>query len=190
MKRGLLLRRVGAALSLCSVFADPRMVHAQSPAEPVAGVVAADFIDVVADNGMLLGEVRDQQGRQLAGRQVRVFFQGNEVASTTSGANGTFRISGIREGVHEVHCCNQVANVRVWPRETAPPQSDAVVVIVCDEYAAPVARQVAAPRPAGRGGFLVRAFATYPVATTALLAAGIGTAIAVPIATSQSPSSP
>jgi len=190
MKRGLLVRRVGAVLSLCSVFADPRMVQAQSPVEPVFGEVAADFVDVVADNGILVGEVRDQQGRRLVGREVRVLFQGTEVAATTSGADGTFRISGIREGVHEVRCCNQITSVRVWPRETAPPQSGSAVVIVCDEYAAPVARQVARPRPARRGGFLGNAFATYPVATTALLAAGIGTAIAVPIATSQKPGSP
>jgi len=186
MKRGLFVRRVGAVLSLCSVFADPRMVQAQSPAAPVPGAVVADIVDVVADNGMLVGEVRDQQGRRLAGRQVRVLFQGAEVASTTSGADGTFRVSGIREGVHEVRCCNQITNVRVWPRETAPPQSASAVVIVCDEYA-PVARQVAAPR---RAGFLGNAFATYPIATTALIAAGIGTAIAVPIATSQKPGSP
>lgn len=190
MKRESLVRRVGAVLSLCSIFADPRMVQAQTPVEPVPGAVAADFVDVVADNGMLVGEVSDQQGRRLAGRQVRVFFQGTEVASTTTGANGTFRVSGIREGVHEVRCCNQSISARVWPRETAPPQSAPAVVIVCDEYAAPVARQAAAPRPAGRGGFLANAFATYPVATTALLAAGIGTAIAVPIATSQKPGSP
>jgi hypothetical protein len=39
-------------------------------------------------------------------------------------------------------------------------------------------------------GPLANAFATYPIATTALIGAGIGAAIAIPIATGQKPASP
>lgn len=207
MKSGLRLRRLGVILSLCSTVANLHVVHAQTPVEPVPAPVSAvdgalpvdgapaadatapaEIVDVAADNGTLIGEVRNQQGRLLAGRQVRVLFQGTEVASTTTGANGTFRVCGVREGVHEVLCCDQTCCIRVWPKETAPPQSGCTVCIVCDECADPVARQVR--RPTRRRGFLGNAFATYPIATAALLGAGLGTAIVVPTATSQKPGSP
>lgn len=148
----------------------------------------AEIVDVAVEDGTLVGEVRNRQGRLLAGRQVTVLFAGTEVASTKTGVNGTFRVTGIREGVHAVVCCEQTACIRVWSKETAPPQSGCAVCIVCDECENPVARQQR--QPTRRTGRLARALACYPIATVALLGAGIGTAIAVPIATSQKPASP
>ena len=184
MKRRSTLRRIGVALCLCGMLANLQRAQAQAPVEPAPAV---DIIDVAVENGMLVGEVRTPEGRLLSGQHVRVNFQGTQVAATTSSGNGTFRVGGIREGVHEVVCCNRSTCIRVWPKETAPPHSATCVCLVCDECAAPVARQVDPPR---RLGPLANAFATYPIATTALIGAGIGAAIAIPIATGQKPASP
>jgi hypothetical protein len=174
MKRRSTLRRIGVALCLCGMLANLQRAQAQAPVEPAPAV---DIIDVAVENGMLVGEVRTPEGRLLSGQHVRV----------NSSGNGTFRVGGIREGVHEVVCCNRSTCIRVWPKETAPPHSATCVCLVCDECAAPVARQVNPPR---RLGPLANAFATYPIATTALIGAGIGAAIAIPIATGQKPASP
>lgn len=171
-------------LCLCGMVANLHRAQAQVPVESAPAV---DIIDIAAENGTLVGEVRSPEGRLLAGRQVRVMFQGTQVAATTTASNGIWRVGGIREGVHEVICCNRSTCIRVWPKETAPPHSDGCVRLVCDDPAAPVARPVNPPRPMGP---LANAFATYPIATTALIGAGIGAAIAIPIATGQKPASP
>lgn len=178
------LRTIGAVLCLCGTIATPLRTMAQAAVEAAPAV---DIVDIFVENGTLIGEVRTPQGRLLSGQRVRVNFQGTQVAATTTAANGTFRVCGIREGVHEVVCCNRSTCIRVWPKETAPPHSAGCVCLVCDECAAPVARQVNPPR---RLGPLAGAFATYPVATSALIAAGIGSAVAIPIATGQKPASP
>lgn len=186
MIRGSRLRRIGAALALCGTFMTLPRAQAQAlaPADPAAAV---DVIDVAVENHMLVGEVRTPQGQLLAGQHVRVMYQGSQIAATNTASDGGFTVLGVREGVHEVICCDRVTNIRIWTKETAPPQSVGCVCLVCDECAAPACQPCnPPPRPLGP---IAQAFACYPVAST-LIAAGIGAAIAIPIATGQKPASP
>jgi len=184
MLRRSISRRIGAVLCLCGMLANLHGAQAQAPVESAPAV---DIIDIAIENGTLVGEVRSLDGRRLAGQQVRVNFQGSQVAATTTASNGIWRVGGIREGVHEVVYSNRSTYIRVWSKETAPPHCDGCVRLVSDDPAAAVARPVSPPRPMGP---LANAFATYPIATTALIGAGIGAAIAIPIATSNNPASP
>ena len=154
------------------------------------GVVSpvVDVIDYRMEaNGRLVGEVRDTAGNLLSNRRVTVFFEGNQVATTTTNEQGVFQVEGLREGVHDVVACDRTTRYRLWQDETAPPQSETVARLVCGQES-PVYQSTGPTRPAPRFGRLGAAFATYPIATAALLGAGLGTAIAVPIAVSNNTS--
>lgn len=174
-------------------------VEEGSSAEPVAFVQdeelspAEEIIDFQLDDGGLFsGEVRNHAGKLLPGKTVRVLFEGTELATAQTDAGGMFRVSGLREGLHDVEVCDSTKRYQLWAEESAPPESEQCARLVCSEevVAAPrPVRQVARPRRFGR---LASAFATYPLATTALVGAGIGAAIAIPIATAGggTPASP
>lgn len=153
----------------------------------VEHAVVSEVEDVViSEEGLLVGRVRTESGRPIPSKDVEVMFAGGVVASTRTDASGTFRVAGLREGVHEIRAGETTTSCRLWNKEAAPPQVRQVAhVSCCDECPPP--RQN--PRPPQRGQ-LQRAFAKYPLATTALIGAGLGAAIAIPIATSQKPASP
>ena len=168
-----------------AVAQTPAVVAEEAPAEDVPSVQDEDFApeaDVIdfrlGDGGLLVGEVRNQAGKLLPGRTVRVLFEGNEVATTRTDSRGMFRVSGLREGEHDVEVCDCAKRYRLWSNASAPPESEQCAKLVCCEEVAVAPRRVPRPR---RLGPLASAFATYPIATTALIGAGIGSAIAIPL---------
>lgn len=181
MRFGAWTRRLAVMLAGAGMVAPQGVMLAQEQ-----GVVSpvVDVIDYrLQANGRLVGEVRDTAGNLLSNRRVTVFFEGNQVATTTTNDQGTFQVEGLREGVHDVVACDRTTRYRLWQDETAPPQSETVARLVCGQEQ-PVYQSVGPSRPA-RFGRLGAAFANYPIATAALLGAGLGTAIAVPIAVSN-----
>lgn len=177
-------KRLAAVACLISLLGQP-LAGVASDVDDEA-VTAYHVEDVTLDDdGLLLGTVSTEAGEPIPDADVDIVFAGAVVASTQTEADGSFRVAGLREGVHEIRSGSTTASYRLWRPETAPPQVEEVAhVSCCDEYP-PVRR----PDPPRRGP-LRRAFACYPLATTLLVGAGLGAAIAIPIATSQKPASP
>jgi len=180
------LRWVMAAVCVGGISGPPSLARGQGP---VAGPTAVVITDVsLVDDGTLTVQVVDPAGNPVGGRVVRVLSQGAEVASATTDASGTFQVAGLRDGLHEVEACSNRTCFRLWQPGVAPPHAEPVARVVCEdqgEVYQPM-RQVSRPQR----GPLQRAFANYPIATTALIGAGLGAAIAIPIAVSQKPASP
>lgn len=187
MRFGVWMRHASAVVVGVGLMMSQGVVSAQ-PATAVSPVV--DVIDYrLQANGRLSGEVRDTAGNLLSNRRVTVFFEGNQVATTTTNEQGVFSVEGLREGVHDVVACDRTTRYRLWSEEAAPPQSETVARLVCGQEQ-PVYQSAGPAQSAPRFGRLGAAFANYPIATAALLGAGLGTAIAVPIAVSNGGSTP
>lgn len=88
---------------------------------------AATINDVaLQQNGWLVGHLSDASGQSLAGQPVQI-SQGSEVlASTVTGADGSFSVHGLRGGCYLVESSQGVRCCRVWAAGTAPPNSQAV----------------------------------------------------------------
>jgi hypothetical protein len=176
--------RLGAVACLISLLGQPLGAMASDETAPVDTAFLVEDVSL-DDDGLLLGTVSTEAGEPIPDADVEIVFAGAVVASTQTEADGSFRVAGLREGVHDIRSGSTTASYRLWRPETAPPQVEEVAhVSCCDEY--PPLRR---PDPPRRGP-LRRAFACYPLATTLLVGAGLGAAIAIPIATSQKPASP
>ena len=82
------------------------------------------------DGGSLTGQVLDAAGTPVADTAVAVLEQGRPIASTQTGADGRFAMTGVKAGVYEVATSHGVTVCRLWAPRTAPPaaQADALVV--------------------------------------------------------------
>lgn len=177
---------ITALLVVLSLVASPIRGFAQT-------VVAPEVRDVVLRDGSILdGVVTDRAGNPVPYTDVRILSNGTQVATVQSDAAGRFRVEGMREGEHVVEGGDDSVTYRLWRPETAPPNALEQAQLFVDR---PVAYEPAQPvyRPAStpRRGFLGRAFANYPILTTAaLLGAGIGAGIAIGSGSNPTPASP
>lgn len=178
------VKRFGVVACMVSMLGQSLSCMAAGSANQAVAAVHVE--DVVIDEGVLVGKVSTETGRPVPAKDVEVMFAGGVIATTQTDAGGNFRVAGLREGVHEIRSGTSMASYRLWPKKTAPPQVRQVAHVSCCDDCPPQQQRVDPPRR----GPLKRAFAAYPLATTALVAAGIGAAIAIPIATSQKPASP
>jgi hypothetical protein len=156
-------------------------------------VAVPEVRDVLLENGTTLdGLVTDLAGNPVPFTDVRILSNGAQVASVQSDAAGRFRVEGMREGEHVVEGGGNSVRYRLWRPETAPPNAleEARLYVerpVAYEPTQPVYRPASAPRR----GFLGRAFANYPILTTAaLLGAGIGSGIAIGSSSNSTPVTP
>lgn len=179
------LKRFGTMACLLGLVAQPLACFAAETGNTAVAAVHVEDV-VIDEEGVLVGKVSTESGRPLPAKEIEVMFAGGVVAATQTDSSGTFRVAGLREGVHEIRAGSTTGSYRLWPKETAPPQVRQVAHVSCCDDCPPQQRR---PNPPRRGP-LKRAFANYPLATTALVGAGIGAAIAIPIATSQKPASP
>jgi hypothetical protein len=179
-----LTKRLGVVACMLGTCGQPLACMAES-VQPAAAAAHVEDV-VIGEAGLLVGQVSNESGQPLPSRPVEVVFAGGVVAATQTDATGSFRVSGLREGVHQIRSGATTSSHRLWPKEAAPPQVQQVAHVSCTEDCPPPKRN---PNPPRRG-LLAQAFATYPVGTVALIGAGIGAAIAIPIATSQKPASP
>jgi hypothetical protein len=199
------MKRVGAGLCSMAMAATPIVSFAAPPAPLKTQAVAAKDI-VLGPNGTFSGVVKDVNGRAKSAEIVTVGFSGAEVATVQTLEDGRFTIEGLREGSHVVKTSGTAFPVRFWEADKAPPTADSGITLVSRQVPAgeetvvqefvpeqpPVQYQQAPSRGySPRRGFLGRAFANYPILTTAaLLGAGIGSGIAIGSSSSSTPATP
>jgi hypothetical protein len=177
---------VTAILILLSLVATPVRGFSQT-------VITPGVRDVILQNGSILdGIVTDRAGNPVPYTDVRILSNGTQVASVQSDGAGRFRVEGMREGEHVVEGGDDSVTYRLWRPETAPPGAVEEAQLFVER---PVAYEPTQPvyRPAStpRRGFLGRAFANYPLLTTAaLLGAGIGAGIAIGSGSNPTPVTP
>ena len=200
-----LMKRVGAGVCSMAMAATPIVSFAAPPAVINAQPAAAKDI-VLGPNGSFSGVVKDVNGRAKSAEIVTVGFSGAEVATVQTLEDGRFTIEGLREGSHVVKTSGTSFPVRFWEADKAPPTADSGITLVSRQVPAgeeaviqefvpeqpPVQYQPAPSRGyAPRRGFLGRAFANYPILTTAaLLGAGIGSGIAIGASSDSTPATP
>lgn len=130
-----------------------------APASQVADVA-------LRDGGIFVGKVVSTQGAPVASAAVSIRQGDNEVAQTVTNEEGVFAAQGLHNGVYQVVADNGVASYRFWSAEMAPPAANNSALIVTGNTVVN-----------GQGGIgsWVR---NHPL----LVAAGVATAIAVPLA--------
>lgn len=204
------MKRVGAGVCSMALAASPIVSFAAPPAPLKTQPVAAKDI-VLGPNGSFSGVVKDVNGRAKSAAIVTVGFSGAEVATVQTLEDGRFTIEGLREGSHVVKTSGTAFPVRLWQADKAPPTADSGITLVSRQVPAgeePVVQEFIPeeqpvegyqpnyqPAPsrgyAPRRGFLGRAFANYPILTTAaLLGAGIGSGIAIGAGMDSTPATP
>jgi hypothetical protein len=177
MKRFRCLTRTAVGLALFGLLAPERPLLAQTPAQhsaptesaPAAASPAMDITDVaLTAGGGFCGQVVDAQGRPQAATQVLVCRQQQVMATTTTDQNGQFSLHGLQGGIYQIFAGQGMKNFRLWAPGTAPPAARQSALLVAGDQ---VVR--------GQGG--LRYWLTNPW----VLAIGVATAIAVPIALSN-----
>jgi hypothetical protein len=153
----------GAIVLACFGMIVPERVLAATPTSPQPLVHDV----ALGTNGTLSGQVVDSQGLPLAGTDVTVWQNENQVAAVKADVNGNFAIAGLRSGVHHVAAGQSVDVYRFWAPNTAPPAAGKQALLVGDQT---VAR-------GNFGGGIIR-FITNPWVLAGIVAA----AIAIPIA--------
>ena len=179
------------ALVVLSLVAGPVVGFAQTVD------VVAEVRDVLLENGSTLrGIVTDRAGNPVPNTNVRILSNGAQVAAVQSDSAGRFQVDGMREGEHVVEGAGNSIDYRLWRPETAPPGAaeEARLIVergVVYEPSQPAYQPTSRPTAAPRRGFMGRAFANYPLLTTAaLLGAGIGSGIAIGSGSNPAPVSP
>jgi hypothetical protein len=136
-------------------------------AAPVAAPVITDV--QLRDGGVLVGQLVDAQGNPAQGMPVSLRQNDRDVATTITDKSGYYNVSGLQGGIYQVASPNGSAAYRLWSPGTAPPSAQqGALLVVGDEIV--------------RGQFGMWGFLTNPWVVAGLIA----TAIAVPIAVSNS----
>ncbi len=139
---------------------------------------AAQVADVaLRDGGIFVGKVVSTQGAPVAATTVSIRQGANEVAQTVTNEEGVFAAQGLHNGVYQVVADKGVASYRFWSPEMAPPAANNSALIVTGNTVVN-----------GQGGGIGTWVRNHPI----LVAAGVATAIAVPIAVADDddPASP
>ena len=197
------IRRCGVALCSLSLVGSPMVSFAAPPGVIDAAPVAPAKDIALGPNGTLSGLVKDSSGQAKSAEIVTVGFSGNEVAKVQTLKDGRFTIEGLREGTHVVKASGSSFPVRFWQADKAPPSADSGITLVSRQVPAgdeivlvpndnqPIQYTPVQNAGGSRGGFFGRAFANYPLlSTAALLGAGIGTGVAIGTSSDSSPATP
>jgi hypothetical protein len=177
MKTSKLVRHVVLSLATFGMCL-PQVAFAVEPASTPAVVDVA-----LGDGGMLHGQVVDLQGSAVAGVPVSVKAQNRDVAATTTGADGSFNIQGLRGGVYQVATVQGHGVYRLWTAGTAPPAAQTAAVIYTQSGNHVVDSNVVVYTQNGEGeGGTLKMLLTNPI----VIAGVVATAIAVPVALANS----
>ncbi len=125
-----------ASLAGLGLMAPPAVLAAQpSPAPAAAAAYQKSAIVDVAllEGGRLQGQVVDAQGAPIAATPVAVRFEGRDVATATTNAQGYFAVAGLHGGTFEVAAAGSQGVYRLWSPNTAPPSSNAGVLVVAGQ---------------------------------------------------------
>lgn len=165
-------QRAAAALACVGMLVQPALA-----ASPVAVPAAPAVADVaLADGGLFTGKVVNAQGAPIAKTNVSLQQAGHEVAKTVTNEDGVFAVQGVRGGLYQVVSEGGVVSYRLWAPNTAPPAANQTAMVVTGE--AILNGQYMPGCETGHGGGALAWVRNHPL----LVAAGIATAIAVPLA--------
>jgi hypothetical protein len=171
MKMGRFVRGMMISLATLGVCL-PGLAYAASQPTPPAVIDVA-----MADGGVLHGQVVDLQGRDATGLPVSVRAQNQQVLRTTTAKDGHFTVQGLRGGVYQVATGEGQGVYRLWTAKAAPPSAQKNAIVFT---------QATGPAAGAAGGGL-KMLLTNPI----VIAGGVATAVAVPVAIANSkPSSP
>jgi hypothetical protein len=159
MKRNSLGKFAAAAASLAMLL--PPTAMATTPAAPTNDVA-------LRAGGLLVGQVVDAQGVAKAGTAVSIRQGENEVARTTTDANGMFAAKGLRGGQYQLQTEEGTSDCRLWAADTAPPAARPGALIVTGND---VVRGQS-------GGGVVGWVRAHPYITAGVVAAAIATPLA------------
>ncbi len=129
-------RFVAWSLTIALVTNGP-ILSAEQRASDDSGEQTPEHASVMQDvklatGGMLTARIVDPQGNPVVGEQVSVMFQGKEIASVVSDADGFAAVSGLRPGLHAIVTPTGTTACRLWNADTAPPTATAVPAVVSD----------------------------------------------------------
>jgi hypothetical protein len=122
----------------------------------------------LADNGILQGQVVDLQNHAQPGIPIVLRYQNRDVVKTVTNTDGQFSVQDLHGGVYNVATAQGESSFRLWAPRTAPPaaQQNAIVYVQNGGLAA-------------GGG--IKSILGHPL----VLPAAVATAIAVPVAVSN-----
>ena len=168
------LQRVAAAIACVGMIVPSAALSNDVPQAPAASI--ADV--ALADGGLFVGQIVDAQGAAQAETEVALLYQGKEVVRTVTDERGVFAAKGLRGGQYDVVAQGQVAPCRLWTARTAPPAARRAALIVTNydvvngQYGGNL----------GSSGGIIGWMQSHPL----LVAGGVITAIAVPVAIAAS----
>ncbi|QDV73499.1 carboxypeptidase-like regulatory domain-containing protein [Botrimarina mediterranea] len=169
-------QRIAAAMACFGMLIQPALAGA-----PIVESAPAVADIALSNGGVFVGKVVTAQGAPLAKVAVSLQQAGNEVAKTTTDAEGVFAVQGLRGGLYQVVSEGGVVSYRLWAENTAPPAANQSALIVTGgdvvngQYCPPMAP---CPPTPSKGAGVLGWMREHPL----LVAAGVATAIAVPLA--------
>ena len=93
-------------------------------ADPVSAADPSPVLDVaLSDGGTVFGRVVDRQGNALADSPIVVLHGGHRVARVVTCRDGSWRIKGLRGGLHRIVSGDGHSVVRLWTADSAPPNA-------------------------------------------------------------------
>jgi hypothetical protein len=134
----------------------------------------------LAEGGVLTGQVVNTAGKPQAMAPVSLVTGGKEIARVTTDKQGQFRVASLKGGVYQVSTNGKTGVYRFWAPRTAPPSSLNGLNMVSGNQ---IVRGQMGGGPLASAGQWI---AEHPIIT----AAGIATAIAVPLALDDDDDSP
>jgi len=87
-------------------------------------------------NGQFQGQLVNAEGKTVAGAEVIVFKGLQPIAKAVSNKQGTFSISGLKNGIYRIESPGHSRMCRVWSNQVAPPTAKQALVMVQGDMAA------------------------------------------------------
>ncbi|HID75604.1 MAG TPA: carboxypeptidase regulatory-like domain-containing protein [Planctomycetaceae bacterium] len=183
MKRGKWMARVALVLAMAGMVC-PQALLAADPANGKPTVVDVRLLE----DGVLLGQVVDSNGKPVPEVPVAVASGQRQLAVGRSDGRGYFAFRGLRGGVYEISAAQGAAAYRLWAPGTAPPTAQpGALVVGGQDLVRGQCGECGQPGPLGRLGY-------YACARPWIVAGLVATAVAVPVgihaAQREAPASP
>lgn len=124
-------KRATLVAMVCLGIMFPQSALLAGPESPAAARQVIQVADIaLAEDGVLNGNVVNEQGEGIADTTVSVRFNQKDVAKVKTDQNGRFQVKNLRAGQHLIVSGKEAAVVRFWAADSAPPKSRDSVLLV------------------------------------------------------------